>query len=141
MKQIFKGIVRILKMPILSPTVKSAKIVRWHGKKGDLLKANELILDVETLTLSSTETLTSVLEVEIQEDMFIASILGRIGQTYPVGTNIAILVEDHEDIDKVLSFEDLLSSSPMSTASTFPQGIEIAMWQAYVKSQENRGCS
>ena len=55
--------------------MKSGCIKKWYAEVGTLVRANELIIDVETTGLinqSPRELTSTLLQVEVTEDAFIA---------------------------------------------------------------------
>jgi len=83
-------------MPSLSPSMETGKVVVWKVKPGDKIKAGDSIADVETdkATLSYDTT----------DDGYLAKILVEAGQLVPIGTPIACLTENKEDVPKFADF-------------------------------------
>lgn len=128
----YAGVIRVLKYPQLSPTMQFGRIVKWNGKVGDLIPANGLIMEVEAHSLTRTEGCgtTSLLEIELQEDMYIAKLLQPEGSSLiNIGTPVAIFCEEKEDLRHFLNFDDKkINDIPIS-----------AMWQAYIKNKADSG--
>jgi pyruvate dehydrogenase E2 component (dihydrolipoamide acetyltransferase) len=81
----------VLAMPALSPTMESGGLASWDKKEGDEVKAGDVLAQIETdkATVSFDST----------EDGFIAKILVAGGaQNVAVGTPVAIMVENAEDV-------------------------------------------
>ena len=133
-----KGIVRIMLMPSFSPTFKSGKITKWYGREGDFLKANDVLFDVVTHSLTNSEKAETHLHVEIQEDMYIAKLIESEGETreVQVGAPIAILCEESSDVGIAgkLSF-----MNEIKIVEDCSSKVQICMWQAYVKSKNDPG--
>lgn len=85
-----------VKMPALSPTMSSGKIVEWDIKEGQELVPGDKIADLETDK--------ATMEFENQEEGFIAKILEPEGEQLDVGTTLFILIEDEEDLGKFKGF-------------------------------------
>src|SRR5262245_29603468 len=70
-------------MPQLGETVTEGTVANWHKKVGDQVKADEIILDIETDKVS--------MEIPAPSDGFITPILGPEGTTVAVGTVLAVV--------------------------------------------------
>ena len=98
----FEGSVRLLPMPQLSPHMISGKLLKWYAKEGAIIPAYELIADVRPDQLTELRELDerADMELELQEDMFIAKYLCHEGQEVKGGAPLAILCEMEEDIEE-----------------------------------------
>ncbi|OWB72417.1 hypothetical protein B5S31_g2126 [[Candida] boidinii] len=98
-------------MPALSPTMTQGNMVKWHKSIGDKLAPGESIAEVETDKAS--------MDFEFQEDGFLAKILVGDGtQDIPVGTPIAVYVEEESDVSAFADFTAADAGSNESAAST-----------------------
>jgi len=70
-------------MPQLGETVTEGTVANWHKKVGDKVKADEIILDIETDKVS--------MEIPSPGDGFITQILVPQGTTVAVGTVLAVV--------------------------------------------------
>ncbi|HVJ29472.1 MAG TPA: biotin/lipoyl-containing protein, partial [Gammaproteobacteria bacterium] len=70
-------------MPQLGETVTEGTVANWHKKVGDQVKADEIILDIETDKVS--------MEIPSPGDGFITQILVPQGTTVAVGTVLAVV--------------------------------------------------
>src|SRR6187551_1671498 len=70
-------------MPQLGETVTEGTVANWHKKVGDQVKADEIILDIETDKVS--------MEIPSPADGFITQILVPQGTTVAVGTVLAVV--------------------------------------------------
>jgi len=78
-------------MPALSPTMSQGNIAAWLVKEGDEIAPGDILCDVETDK--------ATMGWENQDDGYIAKLLKPSGsQDIPVGTPLAILVEDEADV-------------------------------------------
>ncbi|PRW58316.1 Dihydrolipoyllysine-residue acetyltransferase component of pyruvate dehydrogenase mitochondrial [Chlorella sorokiniana] len=78
-------------MPALSPTMSQGNIVSWKKKEGDQVAPGDILCEVETDK--------ATIEWEAQEEGFLAKILMPEGsKDIPVGTTVALLVEDAGDV-------------------------------------------
>lgn len=86
-------------MPQLSPLMTKGKLLKWYAKEGEAIKAYELIIDMipDKLTGEGAE-IQPVMEIELQEEMYIAKCFCSEGQEIEGGTPLAILCELEEDI-------------------------------------------
>ncbi len=80
-------------MPRLSDTMEQGTIIKWNVKDGDTVSAGDNVADVETDK--------ATMEMQVYDDGRIAQILVDEGQTVEVGTLIAIIAEEGEDLDDV----------------------------------------
>jgi len=96
----------VLKMPSLSPTMDSGTLAKWTKAKGAELTPGTVIAEIETDK--------ATLEMEVQDEGFLAKILVPAGtKDVPVGTAIAVLAEHKADID---AFEDFEADPPRGSA-------------------------
>ncbi|MDX2028720.1 MAG: pyruvate dehydrogenase complex E1 component subunit beta [Alphaproteobacteria bacterium] len=76
-------------MPALSPTMTEGKIARWLKKEGDMVKAGQVLAEIETDK--------ATMEVEAVDEGKIGKILIPAGtENVKVNTPIAVLLEDGE---------------------------------------------
>ena len=77
-------------MPALSPTMETGKLVKWHVKEGDAVRAGDVIAEIETDK--------ATMEVEAVDEGRIAKLLVAEGTEHvPVNQPIALLIEEGED--------------------------------------------
>ena len=81
-------------MPKLGFNMKTGIITKWRKKKGDSVKEQEVILEVETDK--------TVMEVEAQVSGVLRKILVAEGEEVPVTLPIAIIGDKEEDITKMI---------------------------------------
>ncbi|RYP03770.1 hypothetical protein DL765_010399 [Monosporascus sp. GIB2] len=87
----------VVKMPALSPTMTSGGIGAWQKKPGDAIAPGEVLVEIETDKAQ--------MDFEFQEEGVIAKILKEAGEKdVPVGSPIAVLVEEGTDIAPFESF-------------------------------------
>jgi pyruvate dehydrogenase E2 component (dihydrolipoamide acetyltransferase) len=82
-------------MPKLGADMQEGKIVRWLKKEGDRVKKGEIIAEVETDKAD--------IEMEAYASGVVRKILASEGQVAPVGTVIAVIAEEGEDVSGVLA--------------------------------------
>jgi hypothetical protein len=106
----------VLPFPALSPTMETGTIASWELSEGDAFSAGSV--------LCSIETDKATMDYEAQDDGFIAKILkdGPDASDLPIGTPIAIVVEELEDVAAfadyvVLEDEDGSGVGGVSTSS------------------------
>lgn len=93
-------------MPALSPTMTEGTLAKWLKKEGDMVKAGEVIAEIETDK--------ATMEVEAVDEGKLAKILIAGGSAnVAVNTPIAILLEDGEDASA-------LSAAPAPKAAAAP---------------------
>ena len=95
-----------IKMPALSPTMEEGTLARWLVNVGDQVSAGDIMAEIETDK--------ATMEFEAVDEGTIASIQVEAGsENVKVGTVIAILAEEGEDVDAAAS---------ASVAPTVPKG-------------------
>ncbi|MDQ6967728.1 MAG: FAD-dependent oxidoreductase, partial [Mariprofundaceae bacterium] len=77
-------------MTQLSPTMTEGKIARWLKKEGDELVSGEVLVEIETDK--------ATMEVEVVEEGTLHKIIAAEGALIPVGTAIAVIAEDDEEV-------------------------------------------
>jgi len=91
-----------LTMPRLSDTMEAGTIVRWNVKEGDSVSSGDVVADVETDK--------ATMEMPVFDDGVVAKILVDSGTQVKVGTPIAVIATEGEDI----------ASAAVSGASSAP---------------------
>lgn len=105
----------IVPFPALSPTMEVGTIAKWEISEGDEFSAGSII--------ASIETDKATMDFEAQDDGILAKILkeGPEATDLPVGTPIAIVVEEPEDVSAfanyVVSEKEYSSSESASSQS------------------------
>ncbi len=77
-------------MTQLSPTMTEGKIARWLKKEGDELVSGEVLVEIETDK--------ATMEVEVVEEGTLHKIIAAEGDLIPVGSAIAVIAEDDEEV-------------------------------------------
>jgi pyruvate dehydrogenase E2 component (dihydrolipoamide acetyltransferase) len=77
-------------MPRLSDTMEAGTIVRWNVKEGDEVTSGQVVADIETDK--------ATMEMPVFDDGRIARLLVPAGQSVKVGTQIAVIAEEGEDL-------------------------------------------
>ncbi|KAI5084672.1 hypothetical protein GOP47_0000841 [Adiantum capillus-veneris] len=98
---------QVITLPALSPTMAKGNIPSWSKKEGEKVSIGEVLCLIETDK--------STMEMEVMDEGFLAKILVPAGSTdVAVGQDIAIIVENEEDIAKVKN----IRSSDSAAATT-----------------------
>mmetsp|Transcript_46678 Transcript_46678/g.69004 ORF Transcript_46678/g.69004 Transcript_46678/m.69004 type:complete len:444 (-) Transcript_46678:149-1480(-) len=101
----------ILPMPALSPTMTEGNIASWTVAEGDAVNAGDAICEIETDK--------ATVAFETTDDGYIAKILVPEGSEHvPVGTPVAVLVEEEEDVPAFAGFEAPALEDPAPAASS-----------------------
>jgi len=82
-------------MPRLSDTMEAGTIVRWNVKEGDEVTSGQVVADIETDK--------ATMEMPVFDDGRIARLLVPAGQSVKVGTQIAVIAEEGEDLSAAAS--------------------------------------
>ncbi|ATX81063.1 pyruvate dehydrogenase E2 component (dihydrolipoamide acetyltransferase) [Mariprofundus ferrinatatus] len=77
-------------MTQLSPTMTEGRIARWLKKEGDTLESGEILAEVETDK--------ATMEMEVVEEGVLHKIISPEGSVVPVGSVIAVIAEEGEDV-------------------------------------------
>ncbi len=80
-------------MPRLSDTMESGTVIKWDVSEGDVVSSGDVVADVETDK--------ATMELAVFDDGTMAKILIEEGRTVAVGTLIAVLAEEDEDVAEV----------------------------------------
>src|SRR5918996_5727198 len=92
-------------MPALSPTMEEGKLARWLVGEGDLVRAGDVIAEIETDK--------ATMEVEAADEGRVGKILVPEGTEHvPVNKPIATLLSDGEDAAGASSFEMRPAAAP-----------------------------
>ena len=78
-----------LTMPRLSDTMEQGTIIKWNVKEGDEVSSGDVVADIETDK--------ATMEMQAFDDGVISSIMVDEGTRVPVGTLIALILEDGEE--------------------------------------------
>src|SRR5690242_4866395 len=82
-------------MPKLSEQMESGKIIKWIKKEGDRIQGGDILAEVETD------------KADVEMEAFGAGVLRKIlvgaGGTVPVGSLIAVIAEETDDINPVVA--------------------------------------
>jgi pyruvate dehydrogenase E2 component (dihydrolipoamide acetyltransferase) len=85
-------------MPRLSDTMETGTIIKWNVKEGDEVASGDVLADVETDK--------ATMEMQAYDDGTVARILVEEGKTVDVGSLIAVLAEEDEDVSDVTSSDE-----------------------------------
>ena len=99
-------------MTQLSPTMTEGKIARWLKKEGDTLESGEIMAEVETDK--------ATMEMEVVDEGVMHKILAPEGSTVAVGTAIAVIAEDGEEIPADYVPESSAEAPPAVEAAPEP---------------------
>jgi pyruvate dehydrogenase E2 component (dihydrolipoamide acetyltransferase) len=97
-------------MPALSSTMKEGKVVSWLKAEGDAISAGEAIMVVESDKAD--------MDVEAFEDGFLAAIITPEGESSAVGSPVALIAANEEDIPALKAYAASMngSSAPVAAA-------------------------
>jgi len=77
-------------MTQLSPTMTEGRIARWLKKEGDTLESGQVMAEIETDK--------ATMELEVVDEGVLHKIVVPQGATVPVGTAIAVIAEEGEEV-------------------------------------------
>lgn len=89
----------VVRMPLLSDTMKEGKIVAWHKKEGDVVKSDDVLADVETdkatmEVMGYADGTLLYIGVKEGEAAKINDIIAIVGKA---GTDVSALLDDEKD--------------------------------------------
>eukprot|EP00178_Gracilaria_changii_P028084 TRINITY_DN953_c0_g1_i4.p1 TRINITY_DN953_c0_g1~~TRINITY_DN953_c0_g1_i4.p1 ORF type:complete len:465 (-),score=78.90 TRINITY_DN953_c0_g1_i4:3036-4430(-) len=103
---------KLIRMPALSPTMEVGTIQEWKKKVGDEIEGGEVIAEIETDKATRS--------YEYNDDGYLAKVFFEDGAAdVPVGTPVAIVVEEQEDIEAFKNY--VPDDSPSEAAPEAPQ--------------------
>ena len=109
-------------MTQLSPTMTEGKIVRWLKKEGDELTSGEVLAEIETDK--------ATMEMEVVDEGILHRILQQEGSMAPVGSPIAVIAEEDEEVP-----EDYMPEGVGETPST-DQKVEMKAFVAVAEPEQ-----
>ncbi len=113
-------------MPALSPTMTEGNLARWLKKEGDIVKAGDVIAEIETDK--------ATMEVEAVDEGILGKIIVKDGEeNVAVNSLIALILEDGED-KKVLDSYKIPQNN--NKKENQPQEIKAQTTQEVVKKVE-----
>ena len=99
----------VLEMPNLSPTMEKGNIKEWIKKVGDRVDPGDV--------LAAIETDKATVDFEMQEEGYVAKLLFEEGaKDVPLGTPVAILVEEEADVAAFANYDGSASASAAPSA-------------------------
>ncbi len=101
-----------LTMPRLSDTMEAGTVIKWNVKEGDSVKSGAVVADIETDK--------ATMEMPCFDDGRIAALLVEAGKQVKVGTPIAILAVDGEDLAAVKAGGAKGAAAPAPVAAAKP---------------------
>ena len=111
-----------IEMPKLSDTMTEGTVVRWLKKEGEEIEIGDIIAEIETDK--------ATMEMEAFDEGILTQISVPEGGKAPVGSAIAILLEDGEEAGA--------SPAPAAAASTTPPAVTKALEQASATVQNSQ---
>ena len=100
-------------MTQLSPTMTEGKIARWLKKEGDELTSGEVMAEIETDK--------ATMEMEVVDEGILHKILQPEGAVVQVGSPIAVIAEEDEEVPEDYMPEGLTDESATGTTDQTPQ--------------------
>ncbi|MDT8375110.1 MAG: pyruvate dehydrogenase complex dihydrolipoamide acetyltransferase [Mariprofundaceae bacterium] len=97
-----------VQMTQLSPTMTEGRIARWLKKEGDLLVSGDVMAEVETDK--------ATMEMEVVDEGVLHRILAPEGATVAVGTPIAVIAEEGEEVPA--DYQPTSGATPAESAET-----------------------
>eukprot|EP01025_Chloroclados_australasicus_P055677 TRINITY_DN679_c0_g1_i1.p1 TRINITY_DN679_c0_g1~~TRINITY_DN679_c0_g1_i1.p1 ORF type:complete len:188 (+),score=22.97 TRINITY_DN679_c0_g1_i1:141-704(+) len=131
----------LLAMPKLSHNMTHGSVKKWLKSEGDLVKEQELLLEIETDSLTHNAEKVGrfegnlVMEIESAEEAYLAKILvNNSDKELKVGTPIAVLCDSATMVKKAAEFDP-----PVINVYDDELQIRTFSWQAFLKADDKRG--
>ncbi|MEB3702200.1 Dihydrolipoyllysine-residue acetyltransferase component of pyruvate dehydrogenase complex [Candidatus Bealeia paramacronuclearis] len=117
-------------MPALSPTMTEGNLVKWHKKEGDIVKAGDILAEIETDK--------ATMEVEAVDEGKMGKILIPEGtENVKVNAPIAILLEDGEDASSLKMPAPMTAPQPQKEEAKKPE-LSVVKSASVTLSSESR---
>ncbi|MBM4006561.1 MAG: 2-oxo acid dehydrogenase subunit E2 [Planctomycetes bacterium] len=116
-------------MPRLSDTMEAGTIVRWNVKEGDEVTSGQVVADIETDK--------ATMEMPVFDDGRIAKLLVPAGQSVKVGTQIAVIAEEGEDLSVAASGGGVAAPKAVPAAKPAPAPVPVASAPAAKSADED----
>ncbi len=97
-------------MEALSPTMEEGRVVKWHKRDGDPVKAGE--------TLAEVETDKAVMDLVARADGVLRQVAAAEGQTVAVGSVVAVIASPGETVGAT-------RASPLARRIAREQGVDL----------------
>ena len=105
---------KTIQMPALSPTMEEGTLAKWLVKEGDTVSSGDLLAEIETDK--------ATMEFEAVDEGVVAKILVAEGsEGVKVGTVIAIIAEEGEDVAQAASSGGEAKAAPAPKADSVPE--------------------
>ncbi|MBY0281435.1 MAG: pyruvate dehydrogenase complex dihydrolipoamide acetyltransferase [Alphaproteobacteria bacterium] len=116
-------------MPALSPTMTEGNLVKWHKKEGDVIKAGQVLAEIETDK--------ATMEVEAVDEGVLAKILIPEGtDNVKVNELIALILEEGEDVS---SLDNIKASAPAPITKPVTEAVAPEIEKAAVSAHKHEG--
>ena len=79
-----------IKMPVLSDTMESGKLIKWHVKEGQSVKKGDVIADVESDK--------AIMEIQTFKSGVVKKLFSKEGENIDIGKTIAVIETETENI-------------------------------------------
>jgi pyruvate dehydrogenase E2 component (dihydrolipoamide acetyltransferase) len=106
-------------MPKLSEQMESGKIIKWLKKEGERVQSGDILAEVETDKAD--------VEMEAFGGGVLRKILVSAGNKAPVGSLIAVIADESEDINAVVASAGGGAPAPAAQGAAAPSGATPAM--------------
>ena len=118
-------------MPKLSDTMESGKIIKWLKKEGDRVQGGDILAEVETDKAD--------IEMEAYGSGVVRKILTPEGQVAPVGTLIAVIAEEREDISALLAGKVLAAAAPFTMTNADLERAKVILVAGILNDKDLKG--
>lgn len=118
-------------MPKLSDTMTEGTLVKWHKKVGDFVEIGDVVAEIETDK--------STMEMEAFDEGILSNIQAQEGEKIPVGTTLAVLLEEGESAEDATTGSSSPSQEPATESpSQESKNTQAQQAQATPQQQSNQ---
>ncbi len=115
-------------MPKMGESVSEGTIIKWHKKKGDVVKRDEIIFEISTDKVDT--------EIPSPADGILSEILVNEGETVEVGTTVAIIQPANGEFSEQVSFAEEPQKTDLQASDSMHDAIAANITETIISSDE-----
>lgn len=115
-------------MPKMGESVSEGTIIKWHKKKGDIVKRDEIIFEISTDKVDT--------EIPSPADGILSEILVNEGETVEVGTTVAIIQPANGEFSEQVSVAEEPQKSDLQSSDSMHDAIAANITETIISSDE-----
>jgi len=119
-------------MPALSPTMTEGNLVKWHKKEGDVIKAGQILAEIETDK--------ATMEVEAVDEGILGKIVIAEGtEGVKVNELIALILEEGEDASTLENVKVAAAADPQADLESSPAQAKVTEGVFHKSAHKSEG--